>query len=81
MSDEGALALAGSVRATGRIRELFVQGLDLHHDGLDALVSALPYLPELRRCVLGRARCAAAYPMRAGGTQGESRASLATLPR
>jgi len=55
VNDAGALGLAGSLRVTGRIRELFVQGLSISDDGLGAIIDSLSHLPELRHCVLGRA--------------------------
>ena len=52
--DAGATALAAAFKANGgSLRELYLHGLGVDHAGSDALISALPHIPELRRCVLG----------------------------
>ena len=54
VGDDGAIALAAAFRASGRLRELFIHGLGFHYEGCSAIVESLPYLWDLRRCVIGR---------------------------
>ena len=54
ISDAGAVALAQALGASGRLRELFIHGMSFQQAGCEALVSALPKLTDLRRCVIGR---------------------------
>ena len=55
ITDKGAHSLACAFQSHRSLREVFVQGLSVSQDGCRAFIEAMPHLPDLIRCVVGRA--------------------------
>lgn len=54
ITDTGAVALANAIGQSPRFTEIFVYGTNMKSTGIDAFITALQKLPELRKAVIGR---------------------------
>lgn len=54
VGDPGIVAVVDGLSMRGIIQDLYLHGLNVKQEGCDAVIRALPNLPELRKCILGR---------------------------
>jgi len=54
VGDRGITAVVDGLSMRGIIQDLYLHGLDMKQEGCEAVIRALPSMPELRKCILGR---------------------------